>query len=229
MLDCSTKDIYRSSYIQGEGICWIWSNDSSKLVQPAVSTFVKDKTLITFQNMSGSTQIIDKGPCIGILDMWLKDGAMTSFDWEFPTDDDGNLVLYAHIFANSLKPTKLVKENPQAQADTCVAGPEWWLWCTGYQHLYGTPCGSNSPPGDDTVSAVLPYCSNQCPVRLLITVLLYFLQVQHHKYVVVVVVLSRKYSLTYGLTLMCLSYAATYAVQWYGIVPMHTVLKMYIM
>ena len=90
-----------------------------------VSTFVKDKTLITFQNMSGSTQIIDKGPCIGILDMWLKDGAMTSFDWEFPTDDDGNLVLYAHIFANSLKPTKLVKENPKAQADKCVTGPEW--------------------------------------------------------------------------------------------------------
>ena len=30
----------RSSYIQGEGICWIWSNDSSKPAQPVVSTFV---------------------------------------------------------------------------------------------------------------------------------------------------------------------------------------------
>ena len=70
--------------------------------------------------MSGSMQIIDKGVCIGILDMRSKDGAMTSFDWEFPTDDDGNLVLYAYIFANSLEPTKLAKENPQSQADTCL-------------------------------------------------------------------------------------------------------------
>ena len=30
VLDRSMKDIYQSSYIQGEGICWIWSNDSSK-------------------------------------------------------------------------------------------------------------------------------------------------------------------------------------------------------
>ena len=35
-------------------------------------------------------------------------------------DDDGNLVLYAHIFANSLEPTKLAKENPQFQADSCL-------------------------------------------------------------------------------------------------------------
>ena len=70
--------------------------------------------------MSGATQIIDKGACIGVLDMRSKDGAMTSFDWEFPTDDEGNLVLYAHIFANSLEPTKLAKENPQSQADTCL-------------------------------------------------------------------------------------------------------------
>ena len=39
---------------------------------------------------------------------------MTNFDWEFPTNDDGNLVLYAHIFANSLEPTKLANENEQA-------------------------------------------------------------------------------------------------------------------
>ena len=114
------QDIYHSSYIQGEGICWIWSNDSSKPAQPVLSTFVKDKTLMTFQNMSGSTQIINKGACLGVLDMQSKDGAMTSYDWEFPTDDDGNLVLYAHVFTNSLEPTKLAKENPQSQADTCL-------------------------------------------------------------------------------------------------------------
>ena len=40
-----------TSYIQGDGICWVWSNDSSKPTKPVVSTFVKDQTLITFQNM----------------------------------------------------------------------------------------------------------------------------------------------------------------------------------
>ena len=45
---------------------------------------------------------------------------MTSFDWEFPIDDEGNLVLYAHSFANSLEHTKLAKENPQSQTDTCL-------------------------------------------------------------------------------------------------------------
>ena len=68
--------------------------------------------------MSGATQIIEQGACIGVLDMRSKDGAMTSFDWEFPADDEGNFVLYAHIFANSLEPTKLAKEDSQIQADT---------------------------------------------------------------------------------------------------------------
>ena len=61
--------------------------------------------------MSGATQIIEQGACIGVLDMRSKDGAMTSFDWEFPADDEGNFVLYAHIFANLLEPTKLAKED----------------------------------------------------------------------------------------------------------------------
>ena len=100
ILDRSSDD-YSASYIQGDGICWVWSNDSSKAPQPIVSTFVKDKTLITFQNMSGATQIIEQGACIGVLDMRSEDGAMTSFDWEFPADDEGNFVLYAHIFTNS--------------------------------------------------------------------------------------------------------------------------------
>ena len=68
--------------------------------------------------MSGATQIIEQGACIGVLDMRSKDGAMTSFDWEFPADDEGNFVLYAHIFTNLLEPTKLAKEDSQAQADT---------------------------------------------------------------------------------------------------------------
>ena len=68
--------------------------------------------------MSGATQIIEKGACIGVLDIRSKDGAMTSFDWEFPADDEGNFVLYAYIFVNSLEPTKLAKGDSQIQADT---------------------------------------------------------------------------------------------------------------
>ena len=116
ILELSSDD-YSQSFIQGDGICWVWSNDSSKPAQPIVSTFIKDKTLINFQNMSGTTQIIEQGTCIGVLDMRSKNGAMTSFDWEFPTDNEGNFVLYAHMFANSLEPIKLAKENSQAQVD----------------------------------------------------------------------------------------------------------------
>ena len=50
--------------------------------------------------------------------MRSKDGAMTSFDWEFPADDEGIFVLYAHLFENLLQPTKMAKEDCQAQADT---------------------------------------------------------------------------------------------------------------
>ena len=86
-----------------------------------------------------------------------------------------------------------------------VAGPEWWLWCIGYQQLYSDPCGSNTLPSGDSNTQYTPYCGNQCPARLLVVVLLYFLRVQHHEYVVAVMVLSWKYSSTYGLTLTCLS------------------------
>ena len=91
---------------------------------------------------------------------------------------------------------------------TYVVGPEWWLRCIGYWCSYGDLCGSNALPGSDLNTQYMPYCGNQHPARLLIVVLLYFLQVQHHEYVVAVMVLYRKYSSTYGLTLMRLSYAA---------------------
>ena len=81
----------------------------------------------------------------------------------------------------------------------------------GYQCLYSNPCSGDSPPGgdsSDSSSQYALYCGNQCLARLLIAVLLYFLQVQHHEYAAAVMVLSWMYSLTYGLTLMHLSYAA---------------------
>ena len=54
----------------------------------------------------------------------------------------------------------------------------------------------------------MPFYGNQRLARLLIAVLLYFLWVRHHEYAAAVMVLSQKYSSTYGLTLTRLSYAA---------------------
>ena len=52
--------------------------------------------------------------------MRSKDGGMTNFEWDIPTDDEGNLVLYAHIFASTLEPTKLANEDPLLQGDTKI-------------------------------------------------------------------------------------------------------------
>ena len=103
--------------IQRQGIVWVWSNDSSKLLQPVVATFHNDKTLVTFENTTGQTQHISKGAKVAILDMHSKDGGMTNFEWDIPTDDEGNWVLYAHTFASTLEPTKLANEDPLLQAE----------------------------------------------------------------------------------------------------------------
>ena len=82
--------------------------------------FHEDKTLITFENTTGQTQYISKGAKVAVLDMRSKDGGMTNFEWDIPTDDEGNLVLYAHTFASTLEPTKLANEDPLLQADTKI-------------------------------------------------------------------------------------------------------------
>ena len=55
-----------------------------------------------------------------ILDMRSKDGGMMNFEWEITVDEDGNIVLYAHTFASSLEPTKLVNEDPILQVQTKI-------------------------------------------------------------------------------------------------------------
>ena len=115
-----TNELQCNELIEGQGIVWVWSNDSSKPLQPIVATFHNDKTLITFENTTGQTQHISKGAKVAVLDMRSKDGAMTNFEWDIPTDDEGNLVLYAHTFASSLKPTKLANEDPVLQAKTKI-------------------------------------------------------------------------------------------------------------
>ena len=116
-----TNELQYKDIIGGQGIVWVWSNDSSKPLQPVVSTFHNDKTLITFENTTGQTQYITKGVLVAILDMRSKDGGMTNFEWDIPTDDEGNLVLYAHMFVSSLEPTKLANEDPTLQAETKIA------------------------------------------------------------------------------------------------------------
>ena len=91
-----TNELHYKDIIGGQGIVWVWSNDSSKPLQPIVATFHNDKTLITFENTTGQTQYITKGALVTILDMRSKDGGMTNFEWDIPIDDEGNLVLYAH-------------------------------------------------------------------------------------------------------------------------------------
>ena len=113
-----TNELQYKDLIEGQGIVWVWSNNSSKPLQPIVATFHNDKTLITFENTTGQTQYISKGAKVTVLDMHSKDGGMTNFEWDIPTDDEGNLVLYVHTFASSLKPTKLANEDPVLQAET---------------------------------------------------------------------------------------------------------------
>ena len=116
-----TNELQYKDIIGGQGIVWVWSNDSSEPLQPIVATFHNDKTLITFENTTGQTQYITKGALVAILDMRSKDGGMTNFEWDIPTDDEGNLVQYAHTFASSLEPTKLATEDPTLQAETKIA------------------------------------------------------------------------------------------------------------
>ena len=47
---------YKELQVEGQGIVWVWSNDSSKPLQPIVATFHNDKTLITFENTTGQMQ-----------------------------------------------------------------------------------------------------------------------------------------------------------------------------
>ena len=118
LLPDRTNELQYKEIIEGQGIVSVWSNDSSKPLQPIVATFHNDKTLITFENTTGQTQYISKGAKVAVVDMRSKDGGMTNFEWDIPADDEGNLVLYAHTFASSLEPIQLANKDPVLQAET---------------------------------------------------------------------------------------------------------------
>ena len=81
-----TNELQYKELIEGQGIVWVWSNDSSKPLQLIVGNFHNDKTLITFENTTGQTQYISKGAKVAVLDMRSKDEEMTNFEWDIPTE-----------------------------------------------------------------------------------------------------------------------------------------------
>ena len=83
-----TNELQYKELIEGQGIVWAWSNDSSKPLQPIVAIFHNNKMLITFENTMDQTQYINKGAKVTVLDMHSKDGGMTNFEWDIPTDDE---------------------------------------------------------------------------------------------------------------------------------------------
>ena len=114
-------------------------------MQPIVATFHNDKILITFENSTGQTQYISKGAKVTVLDMHSKDGGMTNFEWDIPTDDEGNLVLYAHTFVSTLKPTKLANEVPVLQVETKINMSQ-----TPKEHTVGKENGEDPYPWLDS-------------------------------------------------------------------------------
>ena len=114
-------------------------------MQPIVATFHNDKTLITFENTTGQTQYIRKGAKVAVLDMHSKDGGMTNFEWDIPTNDDGNLVLYVHTFTSTLEPTKLANEDPLLQAETKINVSQ-----TPKEHTVGKEDGEDPCPWLDS-------------------------------------------------------------------------------
>ena len=70
---------------------------------------------------------------------------MTNFEWDIPTDDEGNLVLYVHTFASILEPTKLANEDPVLQADTKIN-----MSHTPKEHTVGKENGEDPYPWLDS-------------------------------------------------------------------------------
>ena len=96
---------------------------------------------MTFENTTGQMQYISKGAKVAVLDMHSKDEGMTNFEWDIPTDDEGNLVLYVHTFASTLEPTKLANEDPLLQAETKIDVSQ-----TPKEHTVGKDNGEDPYP-----------------------------------------------------------------------------------
>ena len=52
-----TNALQYKELIQGQAIVWVWSNDSSKPLQPVVAIFHNDKKLVTFEKYNRTNTI----------------------------------------------------------------------------------------------------------------------------------------------------------------------------
>ena len=60
--------------IKGKSVSWIETNALGFPLQPVVSTYLANKTVVSFHNNTESTQVIERDQLLGYLDMRSKDG-----------------------------------------------------------------------------------------------------------------------------------------------------------
>ena len=103
--------------IEGKSVSWIETSALGFPLQPVVSTYMVNKTLISFHNNTKETQVIEKDQLLGYLDMRSKDGSLAEFQWLIPIGWDTNdYVFYGHTtFTNALAEQYLAEEEQEKQ------------------------------------------------------------------------------------------------------------------
>ena len=103
--------------IQGQSVSWIETNTLGYPLQPVVSTYMANKTVLSFRNNTTNTQTIEKDQLLGYLDMRSKDGSLAELQWLIPIGKDTNdYVFYGHTtFTSSLADQYLAEEEKEKQ------------------------------------------------------------------------------------------------------------------
>ena len=103
--------------IQGKSVSWIETNALGFPLQPVVSTYLANKTVVSFHNNTESTQVIKRDQLLGYLDMRSKDGSLAELQWLIPIGRDTNdYVFYGHTtFTNALAEQYLAEEDKEKQ------------------------------------------------------------------------------------------------------------------
>ena len=116
----SEKDAKNAKPISGKAVAWISTNENTKPLQPVVLTFHNDVTMITYKNTTNAPQTIISESVIGAFDIRSRDNSLTRFSWQYPTDEEDNIIYYGHTFASSLDPTKLANETEEQQKENHI-------------------------------------------------------------------------------------------------------------
>ena len=103
--------------IQGKSVSWIETNALGFPLQPVVSTYLANKTVVSFHNNTESTQVIERDQLLGYLDMRSKDGSLAELQWLIPIGRDTNdYVFYGHTtFTNALAEQYLAEGDKEKQ------------------------------------------------------------------------------------------------------------------